>query len=278
MLVALGGATGCESLAVPTFTGTNLTLQLKGSGPTQPGQHLEMWGRNDNNDILRIGFRVAPTQPEILGFMIRPAVTLTDPCMIADNGYLLTDARAYPNTITENGVKQTPSQQAGQITTLIRQVISMSAGGIQTSNLLLTMPYDATPVPSIPADAAPADRIAACKAYWDAGPYTYTPAPLTLTAPAHGMTMGPVDYSTSVPLNSYSGIPFVTLYDLSNLEEFWITVETVPPDKVDPQHRGAVYLEGKRVMRGDGTLNFDLSSSDPAVSGSLLLIMSQSGY
>jgi hypothetical protein len=276
-LVALAGATGCQSLVVAPFSGTNVSLELKGSGVSQAGQHFEMWGRNSDNDILRIGYRVAPTQPQIFGFMIRIAVTPTDPCMINDTGYPITDARAYPGNVTAAGVTQTPAEQAMAISVIIREVTAVSLGGQQQTNLLLAVPYDATPEPPIPVDATPDQRRAACNAYWAASPYAYTPAPLTLTQPLHGIAFGPVDYSTSAPLDSFSTIPFVTFYDLSNLQEFWITTESVPPESVDPQQRGPAYLQGTRVQRGDDTINFDLTGSDPSVSGSLLLIPPQSG-
>jgi hypothetical protein len=277
VLLGAGALAGCDGLAVTSFGGTNMALQLRGSGVSAPGQHLEMWGRNSNDDILRIGYQLTPGQPEVYGFMIRTAVSLTDPCMINDSGYLLTDPRAYPGNIVAAGIVQTPDEQAKRITLLIRYVTSVSQGGLQTSSLLLTMPYDATPEPMLAADAGPGARTQACNAYWNASPYAYTPAPLTLSAPTHGVTMGAVDYSTSVPQDSFGSIDFTSLYDLRDLQEFWLTVESKPPGAVDPLHRGPSYLEGKRVQRGDGTLNFDLTGSDPAVTGSLVLILPQSG-
>jgi hypothetical protein len=276
-LVAAVGATGCESLAVTPFSGTNVSLELKGSSVSQAGQHFEMWGRNSDNDILRIGYRASPTQAQIFGFMIRIAVTPTDPCMINDSGYVITDPRAYPGNVTVAGVTQTPAEQATAISVIIHEVTAVSLGGEQQSNLLLAVPYDETPEPQLTADATPDERRAACNAYWAASPYAYTAAPLTLTEPMHGMALGPVDYSTSAPLNSFSTMPFVSSYDLSNLQEFWITLESVPPESVDPLNRGPAYLQGNRVQRGDDTINFDLTGSDPSVSGSLLLIPAASG-
>ena len=277
LVAAWVGATGCQSLNVAPFTGSNVALELKGSGVSQPGQHFEMWGRNSDNDILRIGYRISPTDPQIFGFMIRTAVTPTDPCMINETGYLITDPRAYPSPVTAAGVTQTPAEQAMAISVIIREVTSVSLGGEEQTNLLLAMPFDATPEPQIAVDATAADRRTACNAYWAASLYTYTPAPLTLTQPLHGLVLGPVDYSTSAPLNSFSTMPFVSFYDLSNLQEFWITLESVPPESVDPLHRGPAYLQGNRVERGDDTINFDLTGGDPSVSGSLLLIPPQSG-
>jgi hypothetical protein len=276
-VVAGIGPTGCQSLNVAPFSGTNLSLELKGAGVSQPGQHLEMWGRNSDNDIVRIGYRVSPTAAEIFGFMIRIAVTPTDPCMINDTGYLITDGRAYPGNVSAAGVTQTPAEQAMAISVIIREVTAVSLGGEQQTNLLLAVPYDATPEPQIAVDATAEARRTTCNAYWAASPYAYTPAPLTLTQPLHGLALGPVDYSTSAPLDTFSTMPFESFYDLSNLQEFWITVESVPPGSVDPQHRGPAYLQGNRVQRGDDTINFDLTGSDPSVSGSLLLVPPQSG-
>jgi hypothetical protein len=276
-LVAWVGPTGCQSLDVSPFAGTNASLELKGSSVSQPGQHFEMWGRNSDNDILRIGYRATPTATQIFGFMIRIAVPPTDPCMINDSGYVVTDPRAYPGNITVAGVTQTPTEQAEAISVIIREVTAVSLGGQQQSNLLLATAYDATPEPQLTTDATPAERRAACNAYWAASPYSYTAAPLTLTDPMHGMALGPIDYSTSAPLNSFSTMPFVNSYDLSNLQEFWITLESVPPESVDPLNRGPAYLQGNRVNRGNDTINFDLTGSDPSVSGSLLLIPAASG-
>jgi hypothetical protein len=238
-----------------------------------------MWGRTSNDDILRLGYSLTTRETnEIQGFMIRTAVTLTDPCMINDAGFLLTDPRAYPSTISFHGVTQTPAEQAGQIILQIRNVLDVADGGLQPNSMLLAMPWDETPEPVIDANAQPAVRKTACQAYWGLSPYAYTPAPLTLTAPAHGLAMGPIAYSTSVPLNSVDSIPLVSHYDLSNLQEFWMTLESVPPAMVDPAHRGPPYLQGYRVNRGDGTANFDLTGSDPGVTGSLVLILPTSGY
>jgi hypothetical protein len=274
VLVAVAALAGCDNhFIVSAFAGTNLVLELRSAPVTAAGQHLEMWGRNRNDDIVRIGYRLEPGQPQLYGFMIRAAVDPGDPCMINDAGYLLTDPRAYPSDVTEAGVVQTPAEQALQITLRIRQVVAVSVGGLQTSSLLLTMPYDTTPAVVVAADATPAARRQACLGYWAASPYAYTPSPLTLTAPIHGTTMGPVDYVTSVPQATFNSIDLTTLYDLGNLEEFWMTLESKPPEAVDPLHRGTPYLQGRRAERGRGTVNFDLTG-DGGVSGGLLVILS----
>jgi hypothetical protein len=265
-------AAGCSDLVVQPFSGTNMLLDLRAAGVTAAGQHLEIWGRDANDDILRIGYRLAPGQPEQYGFIIRTAVSLDDPCMINGTGYRITDPRAYSGNVVAGGVVQTPEQQAGQITLRIRHLTAVSAGGLQTSSLLLTMPWDDTPLPAIAADAGPDERRAACQAYWNSSPFAYTGAPLTPSQPIHGATMGPVNYTTAQPQQTYNSIDLVSLYDLGDLQEIWLTVESQPPATVDPLHRGPVYLQGYRVERGRYSINFDLAGDGP-VSGSMLLIL-----
>jgi hypothetical protein len=270
-------AGGCDDLRVKEFAGTNLQLQLRGSVVTPPGQHFEMWGRNHNNDILRIGYRLNVGSPQIYGFMVRVAIDPSDPCMINDTGYLLTDPRAYPDTSTAGGVVQTPEEQALAIKLRIQQITGVSVGGMQTSSLLLTMPYDTSTPPPVPASATAEQRRAACEQYWAGSPFAYTPGPLTITQPTHGTTMGPIYYATALPQNSYDGIYLTTLYDLDDLQEFWLTVESVPPEQVDLLQRGPTYLQGYRVERGLGYLNFDLTS-DGGVNGSLLVVESRGTF
>jgi hypothetical protein len=262
----------CDDLVVRPFSGTNMVLDLIGAQETAPGTHLEMWGRDGNGDLLRIPYRLAPGQDQQYGFIIRTAVSLADPCMINDTGYRITDARAYPKSTEAAGVVQTPEQQAGQIVLRIRQITAADHGGLQMSSLLLTMPwFDATP-PAVADDATPDVRRAACKAYWDTSPFAYTGAPLTLAAPIHGTTMGPVDYTTASPMQTFNNIGLVSLYDLGDLQEIWFTVESVAPEAVDVLHRGPVYLQGYRTQRGRYAVNFDLAG-DNNVSGSLALIL-----
>jgi len=148
---------------------------------------------------------------------------------------------------------------------------------MQTSSLLLTVPYDASTPPPVAADATSQERRDACERYWAESPFAYTPGPLTITQPIHGATMGPVYYATAIPQASYDGIYLTTLYDLDDLQEFWLTVESVPPDQVDPLRRGPTYVQGYRAERGRGYINFDLAS-DSAVNGSLLVVESRGSF
>jgi hypothetical protein len=271
------GLGGCDDLAVKEFAGTNLQLQLRGSAVTPPGQHLEMWGRNRNDDILRIGYRLSSGQPQLYGFQIRIGIDPADPCIINDSGYLVTDPRAYPKAIDFGGVVQSPEQQALQIQLRIQQITALSVGGMQTSSLLITAPYDTTVAPVIAAGATPAERRSACEAYWAQSPWAYTPDPLIISQPRHGATMGPVYYATASPQASYDGIYLTSLLDLDDLQEFWITTEQGGPADVDRLHRGPVYLQGYRVERGRGYVNFDLTG-DGAVIGSLVVAESRGTF
>src|SRR5439155_11166864 len=213
-------------------------LDLDSTATSAPGQHYELWGRNDHDDIIRISYLVG--SDEQVGFQIRLAIDPKDPCVINDSGYLLTDPAAYPPTTNLGGVIQTAEEQALQVVNRIRQVTSVDLGGMQSSSLLLAMPYDDTPWPQVANNAKAADRLAACQAYWQS-PYSYTPDPVQLGTPMHGVLLGPVDYQTALPMQLFENIYLDSPFDLSNLREIWFTVETVPPAKVDPAHRGATW-------------------------------------
>jgi hypothetical protein len=252
-----------------------MILELDGASASQPGQHVEMWGRNDHDDIIRISYLDPNTGGELKGFQIRVAVDPRDPCIINDAGYLLTDPAAYPPSVTLGGVIQTAEEQAQQIVTKIRQVTSLDLGGIQATNLLLATPYDETPWPSLAPTTAAADRLAACQqAYW-AAPLSYTPDPSQLGTPLHGISLGPVTYQTSSPMQTFKDIYFDSPFDLSNLVELWFTIESTPPDGVDPLHRGPTWLEGMRSDPGrGGVVNFTLRGNDGSI-GSIALIVGQ---
>jgi hypothetical protein len=262
---------GCDTLTVHPFLGTAMILDLDGAAPSQPGQHIELWGRNDHDDIIRLSYLVGSDEQR--GFQIRLAIDPKDPCVINDTGYLLTDPAAYPATTNLGGVVQTADEQALQVVNRIRQVTSVDLGGMQSSSLLLAMPYDETPWPTVASNAAAADRLAACQDYWKKSPYSYTPDPAQLGTPMHGALLGPVDYQTSIPQQRFEDIYLDSPYDLGNLRELWLTLETVPPANVDPAHRGATWLLGTRSDVGRGAINFSLKGNN--VSGSIALITEQ---
>jgi hypothetical protein len=264
---------GC-GLGVQPFAGTSIALDISGAGATPAGHHLEMWGRNQNNDLFRISYTVQST--ELWGLTIRPALSATDPCIINDTGYLLTDARAYPTSVIWGGIPQTPQEQAMQATTRIQQLTSTSEGGLEPSTLLVVTPYDATPLPPVATDAGPDTRKAACDGYWGASTWSYTGNPLLVGKPLHSTLLGAIDYTTAFPMEAFTDIALTSSYDLSNLREIWFTDESVPPAMVDPAHRGPVWIEGTLTAAADagrGVLHFELAGN--GVSGSMALIFTQ---
>lgn len=259
-LVPLTASLGCDALTVRPFAGTVMQFTFDGAGPTPPGQHLELWATTRNNDIVRIDPYVKQKGLDTsYGLMIRPAIALDSPCMIADNGYLLTDERAYPSSITRAGVTQTPQQQAQQIIDRIKQLKDMNGGP-----LLAVVPYDPTPEPTLPADATADQRLAACQAYRDASPLTYVPNPLQLTAPAHGLVYGFVKFVSTSPPANYDGFRLDVPINLKGLHEIFFTLEGA---SVDPHNRGPLYLLSDPAPGGRDVVQFTLRPG-PAGSGS----------
>ena len=162
---------GCDALTVHPFAGSVLALTIRQdatTGPSAAGHHLELWARDASNDILRVQlFYDSADYKTTFGVAVRQAISLDDPCMIDDQGNLLVTPAAYPSTVDVGGVVQTPEQQAQQIRNRIAQ-LTAPPSGIEPTNLLALVPYDPTPLPVVAADAAPADRLAACQAYWAA--------------------------------------------------------------------------------------------------------------
>lgn len=273
-LCSLVASLGCDALTVRPFAGTVMQFALSGAKITPPGQHLELWARNQYNDIIRINpyydFAKGLTSN---GLMIRQAISLQDPCIIDDNGNLLTSAAAYPTTITQNGIVQTPDQQAQQIRDRITQ-LSTNKTIVTGGPLLAVLPYDPTPPPSIPDTATAQDRLAACKAY---APYagmgddlTYVANPLQLTAPRHGAIYGFVKFASITPAQNYDGFRIDTPINLKGVQEIFFTIEG---PNVDPKKRGPLYLISTLTRGGRGVVHFDLTSADPntIVSGAAAL-------
>lgn len=263
-------AGGCDALTVHPFAGSVLVMTVQQDpnlGPTPLGRHLELWARDASDDILRIdSFYDSARYKTSYGLAVRQAISLDDPCMIDGQGHLLVSADAYPSTITEGGIQQTPEQQAQQIRNRIAQLTAAPSGS-QPSSLLALVPYDATPLPVVAADAPPGERLAACQAYWGASDLTYTPNPLQITSPAHGYAFGYLAYVTITPPSDFDGIRLDTPIDLSGLKELFLTDE---PEVVDPAHRGPAYLASKPTPGGDGVMHFDLSG--PEATGTAAVI------
>ena len=293
-LLLLGGAAGCSSLSAQSFAGTVIEMAIEGAGPTPPGEHLELWARDEFNDVLRVdAIYDLPTHAIAYGLQIRQAIALDDPCMIVSDprsptyGELLVMPSAYPSSVTVNGVTQTPAQQAQQVRNRIAQLTSngvcltdlfdptQQLCGREPSSLLAVVPYDATPPPSLPLDTPASARAAACAAWWSGSPLAYTPNPAQLTAPLHGAVYGFVGYLTTVPPSDYDGLRIDSATNLRGIEELWLTSERVAVDAVDARSEGPLYLDGVPTPGGRDVIHFDLRSpSGEAISGTAALYVS----
>jgi hypothetical protein len=276
-LLPLTASLGCDALTVNSFAGTVSEMTFNSTGLTATtiptGQHLELWARTQYNDIVRVsGYYNLQKGLSAFGLMLRPAITLDDPCMIdgyyfankkndPTAGNLLTSPDAYPATVTAGGVTQTNDDQAEQINRFIHQVTdnpTITTGG----PLLAVLPYDNTTEPAVPATATPADRRAACDAYiGDPNhPNTYVPNPFQLTAPLHGFVYGFVEFTTTVPVAAYNGFRIDSPLNLKGVQEIFFTVEN---DTVDPQNRGPLFLTSQLTQGGRDIVHFDLVDAVP---------------
>jgi hypothetical protein len=287
---------GC-SLEVKPFAGSVLAMTLAGAAASAPGHHLELWVRDEHDDIVRLdaldqvddpsspwrGQRLTP-----VGIVIRPAMTMNDPCMIDDAGHLLVTASAYPSTIVVGGVSQSPEEQA-QVERWMASALASTSScdgsgldpryhcGRQPANLLGIFPYElvddhgavvstAPTPPSLPFDTPPADRLAACRAYWASSPLAYTPNARQVTAPAHGTMFGVVTFTSAAPTVAYDQIRIDSPTHFGAVRELFLTDEL---DQVDPLHRGPVYLGGQAGPGGNAVYHMDLvAPSSSNVSGS----------
>ena len=268
LLLPLSLTLGCNGLSVTPFVGTVIQMSFAaGIGPTAKGTHLELWVRNQNNDIIRVdGTYYTYPDPATkksktvnpFGMMIRQAITMDDPCMIDSKGNLLISPDAYKSRTTA-GITETPEEQAQKVKNRIQQLLQ---NGVSTSFPLLGVtPYDETPLPQLAADASAADRLAACQTYWDTSPFAYTPNPAQITAPIHGEIYGFVSYTTSIPATGYDGLRIDSPTRLKGAQELWLTVENVPPEQVDVTNLGPVFLEGKPTPGGIDVIHFDLTGA-----------------
>jgi len=254
-LLPLATSLGCDALGANAFAGTIMQLTVANASVTPPGQHLELWARDQFDDIIRIRPFYDETNFETtFGLMVRQAISLDDPCLIDAEGHLLTDASAYPGPVTIAGVTQSPAQQAKQVVDRINQLAPPG----QTP-LLAVLPYDPNTPPTLPAGTAPADRLAACTAYRNKGPLTYIANPLQITAPAHGTVYGFIRFISVSPAEDYDGFRLDTPINLAGVQEIFFTTET---DNVDPNHRGPLYLTSMRTTSGREVVHFELVHAD----------------
>jgi hypothetical protein len=135
-LLSLAFSLGCDISAKP-FAGTIIEMTISGATALPPGQHLELWARNQYDDTVRVSgifdttVNNKTTRLFPFGFTVRPLITFDDPCMIVTDptskhvGALLTKAEAYDDADVA-GVHQTPEEQAQQVRTRIAQITPSS--------------------------------------------------------------------------------------------------------------------------------------------------------
>jgi hypothetical protein len=252
LLVPLLPSLGCDALSVRPFAGTVSQFTLSGAQVTPPGEHIEIWARDQYNDIIRLNPYYDETNAlSTPGIMIRRAIPLDSPCMIDSKGNLLTSAAAYPTTVTIGGVTSTPDEQAAAVVQRINQLNPGSPGP-----LLAILPWDKAVEPVIPATATPKERRDACEAYKKQSPNAYVPNPLQVTAPLHGTVYGFVSFSTTAPPSNYDGYRLDMPVSLKGVQEVFFTTET---DSVDPNKRGPLYLVSTLTMGGYNVVHFDLT-------------------
>ncbi|MGZ3438520.1 MAG: hypothetical protein ACXVDD_03350 [Polyangia bacterium] len=282
---------GCDSLSAKSYAGTVIEMAIEGATPTPAAHHLELWARDRYDDILRVdALYDSSSHLASFGLQIRDAIRLEDPCIIVTDptsptyGELLVMPSAYPATVTNNDIAQTPAQQAQQVRNRIAQVTSsdscvsdlLSPGqmfcGRQAATLLAVVPADATPPPSVPPDAPAATRASLCQAYWSASALAYTGNPAQLTAPLHGSVYGFIGYSTTSPPAGYDGLRLDSPTNLRGIQELWLTSESVPVAEVDAHNQGALFLDGVPTPGGRELVHFDLRSlSMQPISGTAAL-------
>jgi hypothetical protein len=266
-LLPLAASVGCDALTVNSFAGAVIEFTMTNAQPLPAGQHLEVWARNSNNDIIRI----APFYDEVNyksspGIMIMPAIDPDDPCLIDGSGNLLTTAAAYPGPTTINGVTQSPQQQAQQVLDRIAQ-LNASPKGKEFATLFAVLPWTQTPEPMLPATTTPDARLTACTQYWNQAPVgtAYVPNPYQITAPRHGIYYGSITFVTQTPPTDYDGVRLDVAVNLKGIQELFFTVEG---NSVDPLHRGPLFLTSVSVPGGREVPHFSLIGNNNGVSGS----------
>src|SRR5689334_1024230 len=98
LLGACLAAAGCDRFNVVPFAGAKIQMNVAGAKATPAGQHLELWARDGDEQLLRVVTGsatddqvdpqgIAPTRQGV--YVIKQAVDLADPCMIDQAGHLL---------------------------------------------------------------------------------------------------------------------------------------------------------------------------------------------
>ena len=232
-----------------------------------------MWVRTQYDDIVRVnGYTNLATGATANGLMIRQAISLKDPCMIDGyyfpnnaGGNLLDTAAAFQSSISQNGVTQTPPQQAQQVTDRIKQLTDAGING----PLLAVLPFDPNVPPAIPDSATSDERKQACDAY-TMDPLAYVPNPYQITAPLKGTVYGFVKFVSQTPPADYDGFRIDTPLNLKGVQEMFFTVEG---PTVDPNNRGPLFLTSQKTQGGVDVVHFDLTAPTGPASGTAALLV-----
>lgn len=228
---------------------------------TTPGDHLELWARDGEENIIRLN-----AGPEV-AYAIAPVVSFTDPCAIDSQGNLIWTPAAQQDCFGHPCADDAERQRAAESIRLrMRQLVEFQAP------LLVFTRWDdaAAGRPVFDENLPAATRLAQCRDYWERSPSAYSGNPVQLTAPIHGTFLGALDFvSTTETAQLAGGIQFSTDYELRDVRELWLTETTarvgeVDPDQVDCQAspttcRGPILVQGNRQMVGRGTVHFELA-------------------
>lgn len=268
--------TGCSALTVKSSAGAIIAMDLAGFQSTPLGSHIEIWARNQYNDIYRLNF--LNNNNNQYGLQVRLAADPADPCMIDEYGHLLSTPEAYPSTVRIQDADgkvtvQTPAQQAVQFQNRLKQLNLPD----EPSALFAVAPYvDEASAPRPDRDADPSTpaikRLSDCKAYWAKGPETYTGNPALLPAPQHGQVYGFVAFQTLTPPATTSGLRLDTPIKLRGIQELWLTQTTEPLGTVTQQTQGTVLMGATPNRGGRDIVHFDFASSVPGLSGQASVI------
>lgn len=276
-LLPLCASVGCDALTVRSFAGTVMQFTISGvtAQTLTANQHLELWARTQYDDIVRVnGYYDLGAGKTANGIMLRQAISLKDPCMIDGyyfannpNGNLLTSPAAFPTSISQNGVTQTPADQAQQVIDRIDQLAGNPTAVPAGAPLLAVLPYDANVPPALPDATSSADRRAACDAYVAASDLTYIPNPYQVTAPLHGFVYGFVKFVSVTPPANYDGFRIDSPLNLKGVQEIFFTIEG---PNVDPKNRGPLFMTSTKTQGGVDVVHFDLThaAGDPGQSAS----------
>jgi hypothetical protein len=276
-LAPLLGSLGCDSLTVHTFAGTVMEFTIDGvTAQTIPAnQHLELWARTQYDDIVRLeGYTNQPQGISSPGFMLRQAISLKDPCMLdgyfrgTGDGNLLTSPAAYPTTISQGGITQTPEEQAQQVIDHIHQLTDPPGA---SGPLVAVLPFDTNVPPSVPDAATPTERRAACDSY-QMNVNAYIANPYQITAPLNGSVYGFAKFVSVTPPANFDGFRIDTPTNLKGVREIFFTIEG---STVDPKNRGPLFLISELTQGGNDVVHFDLIHADPmgTASGTAALLV-----